>query len=60
MTHPNRDGYWFAFDLSRDGKYAITSDGPGENGPEGYLQLWDLQKEEPIGEALKAQNGLSG
>lgn len=60
MTHPNRDGYWFAFDLSRDGKYALTSDGPGENGPKGYLQLWDLQKEEPIGEALKAQNGLSG
>jgi WD40 repeat protein len=60
MTHPNPAGYWYDFKLSRDGKFAITSDGPGENGPKGYLQLWDVQTTEPIGKSLEARNGLGG
>lgn len=60
MTHPNREGWHFSFNLSEDGQHAVTSDGPGENGPKGYLQLWDTQTSRPLGQALEATNGVSG
>lgn len=60
MKHPSPEGYWYDFSLSRDGKFAITCSWPGENGPKGHLQLWDVQTAEPIGKRLEAQNGMGG
>ena len=60
MQHPNQDAYSCGFALSDDGCHAVTFDGPGENGPSGSLQLWDLAQGGPIGAPLVAKNGMSG
>lgn len=60
MPHPDRDAYYVGFALSPDARHAVTFDSPGENGPMGSLQLWDLTTSRPLGEPLREQNGLSG
>ncbi|TLD68966.1 WD40 repeat domain-containing protein [Phragmitibacter flavus] len=60
LEHPNPDGYIFGQSLSPDDTQFITFDGPGENGPKGQLQLWNLTNSNPIGSPVSAQNGISG
>jgi WD40 repeat protein len=59
MTHPAAEmAYDFEFKISEDGKWLVTFDGPGENGPKGQLQLWDAVARKPLGKPLSAMNGL--
>lgn len=61
MKHPPAESaYDFGFEASPDGKWLVTFDGPGENGPEGKLQAWDALTSKPLGEPLSAVNGVSG
>lgn len=61
MAHPAAESaYDFGFKVSEDAKWLVTFDGPGENGPEGNLQVWDASSHEPIGKPVVAVNGLSG
>jgi len=61
MSHPAAEmAYDFGFEASSDGKWVVTFDGPGENGPKGQLQAWDAVASKPLGEPLSAVNGMSG
>jgi len=61
MTHPGAESaYEFGFEASQDGKWVVTFDGPGENGPKGQLQAWDALASKPLGDPLSATNGMSG
>jgi WD40 repeat protein len=61
MKHPPADSaYDFGFEASADGKWIVTFDDPGENGPKGQLQAWDAQTNKPLGDPLSATNGMSG
>jgi WD40 repeat protein len=61
MSHPAAEmAYDFGFEASPDGKWIVTFDGPGENGPKGQLQAWDALTNMPLGEPLSAVNGMSG
>jgi len=61
MRHPAAESaYDFGFEVSSDGKWVVTFDGPGENGPTGQLQAWDALTNQPLGEPLSAVNGMSG
>ena len=61
IPHPLAESaYGFGFNTSDDGKWLVTFDGPGENGPEGHLQVWDAATNEPIGKPVVAVNGLTG
>jgi WD40 repeat protein len=61
MRHPAAGlAYDFGFNASEDGKWLVTFDGPGENGPKGQLQVWDAVTNKPLGEPVIATNGLSG
>lgn len=61
MKHPPAEqAYQFGFDASSDGKWIVTFDDPGENGPVGQLQVWDALTNKPLGKPLSAVNGMSG
>jgi WD40 repeat protein len=61
MKHPaGGSAYDFGFEASPDGKWIVTFDGPGENGPKGQLQAWDALTNKPLGQPLSAVNGMSG
>jgi len=61
MKHPPADSaYDFGFEASPDGKWIVTFDSPGENGPKGQLQAWDALTNKPLGDPLSATNGMSG
>jgi WD40 repeat protein len=61
MKHPAAESaYEFGFEVSNDAKWIVTFDGPGENGPKGQLQAWDVLANKPLGEPLSAVNGMSG
>lgn len=61
MKHPPAEqAYQFGFEASSDGKWIVTFDDPGENGPEGRLQVWDASTGKPLGKPLSAVNGMSG
>jgi WD40 repeat protein len=60
LSHPASDlACHLGFTVSSDGLHAATFDAPGENGPDGRLQLWDLNSSEPIGEPRIGKNGIS-
>ena len=56
VQHPHREGYSFGFDVSVDGKWLATFDGPGESGPKGVLQVWEAE----TGDERLALTGHSG
>lgn len=61
MKHPPAESaYQFGFEASPDGKWIVTFDSPGENGPQGQLQAWDALTQTALGDPLSAQNGMSG
>lgn len=61
MKHPAAESaYDFGFEASKNAKWVVTFDGPGENGPKGQLQVWDALSNKPLGESLSAVNGMSG
>jgi WD40 repeat protein len=61
MKHPPAEmAADFGFEASPDGKWLVTFDDPGENGPQGQLQAWDAVTNKPLGDPLSAQNGMSG
>jgi len=61
MKHPAAESaYEFGFEVSKDAKWIVTFDGPGENGPNGQLQAWDALTNKPLGDPLSAVNGMSG
>jgi WD40 repeat protein len=61
MKHPLAESaYDFGFNASEDGKWLVTFDSPGENGPKGHLQVWDVAANKPVGKPVVAVNGLSG
>ena len=61
MKHPAAESaYEFGFEASKDGKWLVTFDGPGENGPQGQLQVWDAVANKALGEPLSAVNGMDG
>lgn len=61
MAHPPAESaYDFGFNTSEDGKWLVTFDGPGENGPEGNLQVWDAVAHTAVGRPVAAVNGLTG
>lgn len=51
--------YVIGFNLSEDGQYAATFNAPGENGPDGVLQIWDLNTAKPVGAPVIGQNGVA-
>ena len=59
MPHPNETAYHIGVTVSDDGRFAATFDSPGENGPNGELQLWDLATCRPIGDPIIDKNGVS-
>lgn len=61
MKHPAAESaYDFGFNVSEDGKWLVTFDSPGENGPKGHLQVWDVAAHKPLGKPVVAGNGLTG
>jgi WD40 repeat protein len=61
MKHPAAEmAYDFGFEASPDGKWLVTFDDPGENGPKGHLQAWNAVANKPLGDPLSAVNGMSG
>lgn len=61
MKHPPAESaYDFGFNASDDGKWLVTFDSPGENGPKGHLQVWDVAANKPVGKPVVAVNGLTG
>ena len=61
LRHPAApQAYTFGFAVSRDGKWIATFDNPGENGPQGHLQIWDAAKGKALGKPLSAMNGMEG
>lgn len=61
MRHPQAESaYDFGFNATDDGKWLVTFDGPGENGPQGNLQVWDAVAKKAVGKPIVAVNGLSG
>jgi WD40 repeat protein len=61
MRHPPADSaYEFGFQVSDNGKWIVTFDSPGENGPKGHLQVWDAVANKPLGPLIVATNGLTG
>jgi WD40 repeat protein len=61
MKHPAAEhAYEFGFQASNDGKWIVTFDDPGENGPKGQLQAWDATTNKPLGRPFSAVNGMSG
>jgi WD40 repeat protein len=61
MSHPPAEkAYSYGFDASSDGKWVVTFDDPGENGPKGNLQVWDATTSKPLDEPLVGDNGMSG
>ncbi len=59
MRHPNGPAYDIGFDVSADGKWAVTFDSPGENGPMGTAQMWNAETGERLGSLIKKQNGVT-
>ena len=60
MRHPRLNtAYEFGFNVSPDGKWLATFDDAGENGPKGYLQIWDGVSSKPVGAPLLNTNGFS-
>ena len=60
MRHPRLDtAYEFGFNASNDGRWVATFDDAGENGPKGYLQIWDGTTGKPVGAPLLNTNGFS-
>jgi WD40 repeat protein len=61
MKHPPAESaYDFGFNASDDGKWLVTFDSPGENGPKGNLQVWDVAGNKAVGKPVVAVNGLTG
>ena len=61
MRHPKADAaYRLGFDVSDEGKWLVTFDTPGENGPKSNLQVWDVMTNKAIGKPLTATNGMAG
>jgi WD40 repeat protein len=52
--------YDFGFTASEDGKWLVTYDSPGENGPKGNLQAWDAMTGKALGKPIVAVNGMAG
>ncbi len=60
LSHPASEAaYSLGFTVSNDGLHAATFDAPGENGPDGTVQLWHLNSSEPIGKPQSGRNGVS-
>ena len=60
MRHPRLDtAYEFGFNARADGKWIATFDDAGENGPKGYLQIWDGLTGKPVGAPLLNTNGFT-
>lgn len=61
MRHPPAESaYDFGFTVSDGGKWLATYDSPGENGPKGHLQVWEVADGKSIGKPIVAVNGLTG
>jgi len=61
LRHPAAESaYHIGFALSPDNRWMVTFDDPGENGPKGHLQAWDLAKAKALGKPFVAVNGLEG
>ena len=61
IKHPAAESaYTFGFEVSSDAKWLVTFDSPGENGPNGQLQVWDALTNKPLGDPLTSVNGMSG
>jgi WD40 repeat protein len=56
---PAESAYTFGFTVSEDARWLATFDHPGENGPKGQLQLWDLQAGRALGKLFVAVNGMA-
>lgn len=50
----------FGFNVSEDGKWLVTYDDPGENGPKSHLQVWDAIALKAVGKPVTEKNGLLG
>ncbi|MCE9611294.1 MAG: WD40 repeat domain-containing protein [Chthoniobacter sp.] len=59
VQHPHREGYSFGFDFSADGKWLATFDGPGENGPKGFFQMWNAETGKAVGAPVSGTNGIA-
>ena len=61
LRHPAAESaYHIGFALSPDDRWMATFDDPGENGPKGHLQAWDLAKAKALGKPYVAVNGMEG
>jgi WD40 repeat protein len=61
LRHPAAESaYHIGFALSPDDRWMATFDDPGENGPKGHLQAWDLAKARTLGKPFVAVNGMEG
>ena len=59
VRHPHREGYSFGFDVSPDGKWLATFDGPAELGPKGVLQVWEAETGKAVGPPVEGGDGIS-
>jgi WD40 repeat protein len=60
IGHPlSESAYYLGFTVSSDGLHTATFDSPGENGPDGTLQIWNLKTMKPIGKPESGTNGIS-
>ena len=61
LKHPSAESaYYLGFAASPDGRWLVTFDNPGENGPKGGLQVWDATKGKSLGKPIVAVNGIEG
>ncbi len=61
LKHPSApSAYYIGFAISTDGRWLVTFDSPGENGPKAHLQVWDAVKGKALGKPFVAVNGLEG
>ena len=59
VQHPHREGYSFGFDVSPDGRWLATFDSPGEHGPKGVLQVWDVETGKAVGSPVEGGDGIA-
>ena len=61
LKHPSAESaYSLGLASSADGRWLVTFDSPGENGPKSHLQVWDAVKGKVQGKPFVAVNGLEG
>jgi len=61
LRHPAASSaYSYGLAIDAESRWLATFDGPGENGPKGQLQPWDMATGRAVGKPIAAVNGMAG